>query len=396
MNPTSSYMMRTEKLYEDNKNGYVFEFDATVLDCAEAENGFFVELDRTAFFPEGGGQSADKGSLADLAVKDVQIKNGRIFHLVDSPLSVGQTVHGSIDKSIRFPRMQNHSGEHIVSGLIHSLYGFENIGFHMSDREMTIDTSAPMTSEMILKIEREANRAVWENKEINCFYPSADALAQMNYRSKTELSGDVRIVEIDGIDRCACCAPHVSRTGEVGSIHIKSYMKYKKGTRLTVACSEWAMDDHISLTETAAKLGRALSSSPEELYESYMKKEAVLNDKLGELRALKEKLLSIRLASLSPTDKNICVFEDGCDAGLLRKLVNEGLSLTSRLFAAFSKKEDGLGYAYVIGTKEGDLAPLAKEISTALGGRGGGKGPMITGFVECDEDKIKEYFEKEV
>lgn len=393
MNPTSSYLMRTEKLYENNKNGYVCEFDATVLDCIPDDNGFLIELDRTAFFPEGGGQSADEGSLGGLEVKNVQIKDGRIFHLADSPLAVGDTVHGSVDKGVRFPRMQNHSGEHVVSGLIHSLYGFENVGFHMSRGEMTIDTSAPLTNEMILRIEREANRAVWENREIRCFYPAEDILNQMEYRSKTELSGDVRIVEIDGIDRCACCAPHVRRTGEIGSIHIKEHIKYKKGSRLTVVCGEWAMEDHISLKETAEKLGRALSSPADGLYDAYVKKEAVLSDKLGELRALKEKLLSIRLASLSPTDKNICVFEDGCDTGLLRKLVNDGVSLTSGLFAAFSKKEDGLGYAYVIGTKDGDLAPLAKEIGASLGGRGGGKGPMITGFVESDEKKIREFFE---
>jgi alanyl-tRNA synthetase len=214
----------------------------------------------------------------------------------------------------------------------------------------------------------------------------------MEYRSKTEISCDVRIVEIEGVDRCACCAPHARRTGEIGAIHIKEHIKYKKGTRLTVICGEWAMDDHISLSETAAKLGRALSSPADELYDAYIKKEALLSDKLGELRALKEKLLSMKLASLSPTDNNICIFEDGCDTGLLRKLVNEGTSLTEKLFAAFSKKDDGSGYTYVIGTKEGDLAPFAKEISTALGGRGGGKGPMITGFVESDEEKIREFF----
>jgi alanyl-tRNA synthetase len=393
MNPTSSYLMRTEKLYESSELGYVYEFDAAVLDCIPDDNGFLVELDRTAFFPEGGGQSADEGTLGGLAVRDVQIKDGRIFHLTDSPLNAGDTVHGSIDKGLRFSRMQNHSGEHVVSGLIHSLYGFENVGFHMSKSEMTIDTDSPLTDEMILKIEREANRTVWENREIKCFYPAEDILKQMEYRSKTELSGDVRIVEIDGIDRCACCAPHVRRTGEIGSIHIKEHIKYKKGTRLTVVCGEWAMEDHISLKEIAEKLGRALSSPADGLYDAYMKKEAILSNKLGELRALKEKLLSIRLASLSQTDGNICVFEDGCDAGLLRKLVNDGVSLTNGLFAAFSKKEDGLGYAYVIGAKHGDLAPLAKEISASLGGRGGGKGPMITGFVESDEKMIREFFE---
>ncbi len=395
MNPTSSYLGRTEKLYENNENGYIYVFPAIVLDCFPIDDSFAVELDRTAFFPEGGGQSADEGDLDGIEVKDVRIKDGKILHFVDSAITVGSVVYGNIDDKVRFPRMQNHSGEHIVSGLLHSLYGIENVGFHMSRGEMTVDTSASLTEEMIKNIEIEANRAVWANKEINCFYPDADTLSKIEYRSKTELSGDVRIVEIDGVDKCACCAPHVRMTGEIGAIHIKSHIKYKKGTRLTLVCGEWAMNDHLSLADTAAKLSRALSAPTEEIYDAFAKKEELLSEKLGEIRALKEKLLAIRLASLSHTDKNICIFEDGCDSGLLRKLVNDGLHLTSGLFCAFSKRDVG-GYAYVIGTKEGDLAPLAKDISAVLGGRGGGKGPMITGYVESDEEKIKEYFEKEV
>ena len=391
MTPSSPYLKRTEKLYENNENGYIYEFDALVLDCLPAEDGYLTELDKTAFFPEGGGQSADEGMLNGLIVRHVRIENGRIFHLVDSPMEAGSSVHGMVDKSVRFPRMQNHSGEHVVSGLIHSIYGIENVGFHMSDGEMTVDTSAPLTDEMIAKIEYEANRAVWDNRNINCFYPDEKELSQLEYRSKTEISGDVRIVDVNGIDRCACCAPHVRQTGEIGTIHIKGHIKYKKGTRLTLVCGEWALKDYIALSDTAASLSRSLSVPAEEICDAFAKKEAVLSEKLGEIRELKEKLLSVRLASLEPTDESICIFEDGCDAGLLRKLVNDGLHLTSRIFAAFSRRDPG-GYSYVIGTREGDLAPLAKEISAALGGRGGGKGPMITGFVESDESTIREFF----
>ena len=394
MNPASSYLGRTEKLYENNES-YIYDFNAKVLEVLPFGEDFAIELDRTAFFPEGGGQSADAGTLADLTVKDVRIKDGKILHILSTSLEVGSAVYGCVDKSLRFPRMQNHSGEHIISGLLHSMYGIENVGFHMSRGEMTVDTDSPLTEEMIKSIELEANRAVFANKEIRCFYPEEKALKEMEYRSKTELSGDVRIVEIDGVDTCACCAPHVRRTGEIGAIHIKSHIKYKKGTRLTIVCGEWAINDYMSISDTASKLSRALSAPTEEIYDAFMKKEALLGKKLCELRELEEKLLSLRLSSLSPTDENICIFEDGCDSGLLRWLVNDGLHLTSGLFAAFSAREGG-GYAYVIGTKEGDLAPLAKEISASLGGRGGGKGPMITGFVEGDEESIKEYFSKNI
>ena len=392
MNPTTSYLGRTEKLYENNES-YIYDFSAKVLEVLPFGEDFAIELDRTAFFPEGGGQSADEGTIDGHNVKDVRIKEGKILHVLSAPLEVGSEVRGSVDKAIRFPRMQNHSGEHIISGLLHSLYGIENVGFHMSRGEMTVDTDSPLTEEMIKAVELEANRAVWASKEIKCFYPDEKALKEMEYRSKIELSGNVRIVEIGGVDKCACCAPHVRCTGEIGAIHIKSHIKYKKGTRLTVVCGEWAINDYMSISDTASKLGRALSAPVEEIYDAFMKKEELIDKKLGELRELNEKLLALLISSLSPTDKNICIFEDGCDSGLLRKFVNDGIHLTSGLFAAFSARDLG-GYAYVIGTNEGDLSPLAKEISASLGGRGGGKGPMITGFVESDEESIKEYFSK--
>ena len=391
MKPQTSYHGRTEKLYESNTDGYIYEFDATVLSCAPDGELFLIELDKTAFFPEGGGQSADEGHLGGQTVRDVQISDGSILHSVGAPIEVGTKVHGAIDKDLRFARMQNHSGEHIVSGIIHRLYGAENVGFHMSRGEMTVDTSAPLTDDMIKEVELEANRAVWENREIRCFYPSKDQLDQIEYRSKTELSGDVRIVEIDGIDKCACCAPHVRYTGEIGSIHVKEHIKYKKGTRLTLVCGGWAHRDYLSLSETAARLSRRLSAPPEEIFDAFMKKEELLSEKLSEIRELREKLLSLRLSSLTPTEGSICIFEKGCDTGMLRKLVNEGVRLTGKYFAAFSEREGG-GYSYVIGAAEGDLSSLAKQMSAELGGRGGGKGPMITGYVESDEEKIRNYF----
>ena len=169
MKPQTSYHGRTEKLYESNTDGYIYEFDATVLNCTPEKELFLIELDRTAFFPEGGGQSADEGHLGGQTVRDVQIRDGSILHTVGAPIEVGAKVHGAIDKDLRFARMQNHSGEHIVSGIIHRLYGAENVGFHMSRGEMTVDTSSPLTDDMIKNVELEANRAVWENRKIRCF-----------------------------------------------------------------------------------------------------------------------------------------------------------------------------------------------------------------------------------
>ncbi len=390
MNPQSAYLNRTEKLFESD--GLLACFEATVIDCAEVDGSFDVELDRTAFFPEGGGQDSDTGVLGSFAVTHVRTEDGRILHRCDGALEVGTTVSGKIDFDLRRKRMQNHGGEHIISGLIYKTYGIGNVGFHMSDGEITIDTAAPVTDEMLEHIETLANRAVWEDRPIKCYYPTEVELKELAYRSKTELLGDVRIVEIDGCDRCACCAPHFKSTAPIGLIHIKSFIKYKKGSRLTVACGEDALDNYRAIAKEAAKIARLYSAVPEEIGAAVLRREEAFSDKLREISELKSELLSLKLASIEKTDGNICVFEGGCDSNLLRKLVNDGISLAGGVFAAFSENERG-GFNYVVGTREGDLSPLAAKMREALGGRGGGKGTMISGFVEADEAKIREFFD---
>lgn len=389
MNPQSAYLNRTEKLYETD--GILSRFEATVLACEEKNGSFDVELDKTAFFPEGGGQAADTGVLGGAEVSHVRTEDGKIWHTLKAPLAVGETVFGEINFPIRRRRMQNHGGEHIISGLIYKNFGIGNVGFHMSEGEITIDTAAPVTEEMLERIETLANRAVWEDRPIRCYYPSAEKLASLPYRSKTELDGEVRIVEIEGCDRCACCAPHFPSTAPIGLIHIKSFIKYKKGSRLTVVCGEDALDNYRAIAKEAQKIARLYSAVPEEIHDAVVHREEAFADKLREISELKEKLLAMKLSSLSQTEGNICIFEDGCDANLLRKLVNDGVSLAGGVFAAFSDNGRG-GYNYVVGASFGDLAPLAAKMREALGGRGGGKGAMITGFVEADEETIKNFF----
>lgn len=389
MNPQSAYEMRTEKLYESD--GLLSVFDATVLACEEKIDGFDVELDRTAFFPEGGGQASDVGTLDGVRVLHVRTELGRIWHRIDAPLSVGATVRGEIDFNLRRRRMQNHGGEHIISGLIYKTFGIGNVGFHMSEREITIDTAAPVTEEMIERIETLANRAVWEDRPIRCYYPTPEELAALPYRSKTELDGDVRIVEIEGCDRCACCAPHFPSTAPIGLIHVKSFIKYKKGSRLTAVCGEDALDDYRRIAREAQSIARLYSVVPEEIFSAVERREEVFSAKLGEISELKARMLELRLSAIEPTDKNICVFEEGCEPNLLRRLATEGAAKTSGVFAAFSENGKG-GYNYVVCTQNGDLSALAADMRTSLGGRGGGKGPMISGFVEADHDKILEFF----
>ena len=363
MNPQSAYLNRTEKLYETD--GLLSRFEAAVIDCTEVDGSFDVELDRTAFFPEGGGQDSDTGVLGGIVVSHVRTEGGRILHRCARPLSVGDRVAGEIDFPTRRKRMQNHGGEHIISGLIYKHFGIGNVGFHMSDNEITIDTAAPVTEEMLDTIEVLANRVVWENRPIKCYYPPAEELDSLPYRSKTELSGDVRIVEIDGADCCACCAPHFPTTAPIGIIHIKGFIKYKKGSRLTVVCGEDALDNYRTVSKEAQKIAKLYSAIPEEIHSAVLRREEAFADKLREIAELREKLLSLKLASLQKTDGSICIFEDGLDSNLLRKLANDGTSLVGGVFAAFSGN-----------------------------GRGGGKGTMITGFVEADEKKIREFFKE--
>ena len=393
MNPQSAYLNKTEKLFESN--GLLARFEATVIDCVETCEGFDIELDRTAFFPEGGGQDSDTGVLGGVRVTHVRTEDGRILHRCDGALEVGTLVSGEIDFGLRRKRMQNHGGEHIISGLIYKTYGIGNVGFHMSDGEITIDTAAPVTEEMLGTVESLANKAVWEDRPIRCYYPTAEELSTLPYRSKTELSGDVRIVDIEGCDRCACCAPHFPSTAPIGIIHIKGFIKYKKGSRLTVVCGEDALNNYRAVSREAKEIAKLYSTVPEEIHSAVLHREEAFADKLREISELKEKLLSVKLTSLSYTDGNICVFENGCDSNLLRKLVNDGIALTGGVFAAFSDNGRG-GYNYVVGTNGGDLSPLAAKMREALGGRGGGKGPMISGFVESDEDSIREFFKEKI
>ena len=389
MNPQAAYEARTEKLYESD--GLLTKFDAVILDCIPDGDRFLIELDQTAFFPEGGGQAADTGVIGGARISHAFIKDGRIYHDSDKPFAVGESVSCEIDLIPRRKRMQNHGAEHIISGLIHSLYGINNAGFHMSEGEITVDTAAPLSDEMVAEVERRANQAVWEDRAIECFYPSPEELIALPYRSKTEIDGDLRIVRINGIDTCACCAPHFRSTSPIGLIKIKGFIKYKRGSRLTVAAGEDAFENYLTVYDQAREVARLYSAVPEEILSAVKQREDFILEKLAEIRALKERILRLRLESILPTRDNICVFEENCDATLLKKLANEGVALTDGLFCAFSENSDGT-YSYVIVTKEGELSSLAASIRESLGGRGGGRGTMISGFVTASREKIENFF----
>ena len=247
------------KLYENDS--YIKNFSATVISCEEKDGAFLVVLDKTAFFPEGGGQDADKGVINGIEVFDVQIKDDIIYHKLEKNLEIGATVECSIDWDTRFSRMQNHTGEHIVSGLINIIFGYNNVGFHMNDSLVTFDVDGPLTDDDIKLVEKKANQAIYANNSINAIYPTPEELDNYDYRSKLDITEGVRLVEIENTDLCACCAPHVAKTGEVGIIKIISYIPYKKGTRIEMLCGSLALEDYQNLHITNKAIMNMLSAN---------------------------------------------------------------------------------------------------------------------------------------
>ena len=253
----------TEKLYY--LDSHKKEFDAAVAACEAKEKGYAVVLNRTAFFPEGGGQYADTGMLGDAYVSDVQEKEDVIYHMTNRPFSVGETVHGNIDWDKRFESMQQHTGEHIISGLVHERFGYNNVGFHLGADYCTMDFDGPITKQALKEIELEANKIVYQNLDVEVLYPSKEELGDMEYRSKIEIKGQVRIVRIPGVDTCACCAPHVKKTGEIGNIKLVNMVNYKGGERIYMLCGFRALFDHREKEESVRAISALLCAKDGEI-----------------------------------------------------------------------------------------------------------------------------------
>lgn len=378
----------TEKLYYID--GDTREFTARVLKCTPENGAWSVELDRTAVFPGGGGQEADSGTINGLPIIGMREEDETVYHILPAPVEEGSTVTGTVDWTLRFPRMQGHSGEHIFSGTVHRLYGGENVGFHMGAGAMTIDFSVELTAEQLERCELEANRAVWSNLPVNSLLPDADTLAHMEYRSKKELTGRVRIVEIPGVDMCACCAPHVKHTGEIGAIKVLDSMRHRGGTRISLICGEAAWRDYAELHRVNAHVSALLSAKRLETDAAVERVMRESEEKYAEVTRLRREVLSLKAAAIPETEGNICLFEPDMDMVTLRELVNAGVQKCTGVCAAFSG-EDGV-YKYIIGSASTDLRAAAKEINAAISGRGGGSAAMIQGTSTATREALEAYF----
>lgn len=387
---------KTIKLYDEN--AYNKEFEARVMDCRPANgdfDGFEIILDKTLFFPEEGGQTPDKGTIqvkseagegtADgdvVNVLDVQIKDDVISHFTDKSIEPGTVIKGIIDFAHRFSNMQQHSGEHIFSGIVNSLYGYDNVGFHLSDSVVTMDYSGQLSKEELADVELRVNRAIYENVPITCRYPSADELAKLDYRSKKELTGDVRIVTVEGYDICACCAPHVARTGEIGILKIVSSQNYKGGTRVSILCGQRALlylaGMHDMITELANSLTTSVDSIPD-LIHKQQEEIAALKRSLSEAG---EKILLSEAAELPADSKCVFMFADkNSDANVIRRVVTKLVAGREGYLGIFFG-DDTDGYRFIIGCGNGlnsnDVLNILKEKFQV---RGGGAPAMVQGSI---------------
>ena len=385
--------MMTEKLfYEDS---HMKEFSAAVLSCEPEREYWNVVLDKTAFFPEGGGQYADKGELAGIRVFDVQEQKDVIYHKTEKPVQVGETVCGKIDWQERFMKMQQHTGEHIVSGLVHAKYGYNNVGFHLGTEDCTMDFNGELTKEQLEEIEFLANEAVVKNLDIIVSYPTKEELKQIEYRSKIEIEGQVRIVTIPGYDVCACCAPHVTKTGEIGMIRLTNVQRYKGGVRVTMLCGFRALDDYRRKLKSVRLISAMLCAKEDEVAEavSHLREE---NTQLKIKASEQQKaVLKFKAQSIEPQEGVVCIFEEHLEGDAPRFLMNEVLEKECLLCAVFCGDEQS-GYRYVIGSKKLNLRDIVKELNVEFKGRGGGKPEMVQGSLMGEKEELRAWIQKKV
>ena len=369
----------TEKLYLNDS--YIKEFAANVISCDKKGDNYEVILDRTAFFPEGGGQSADKGEINSIGVLDVQENGEKVVHTLEKPIAVGQTVTGKIDWELRFLRMQNHAAEHILSGVIHKMFGFNNVGFHMNDSLITFDVDGALSAEDIEKVEREANNAVFSNAEISVSYPTAEEFSQIDCRSKIELTDGVRLITVDGFDTCACCAPHPQRAGEIGLIKIVGFYAFKGGTRIEMVAGGLALADYAYLHNSAKSIMKQLSSKREEIAEQVEKLGDDLAAARSEIKALNENLAEALLKT-EVAGEFLVGFTKDADFGVLRNIANGKLD-TAEYVALFAETADG--FNYLVASKTGDTRGVAKLINESFSGKGGGRPDCVQGKISKTE-----------
>lgn len=386
----------TEKIfYQDS---YCSRFTAKVLSCETYGDEYKVVLNRTAFFPEGGGQTADTGILKwttkdgqekQVKVSDAQEKAGIVYHMTDGAVAEGCVIEGVLDYEERFSKMQQHTGEHIISGLVNKYFGYRNVGFHLGSEIVTMDYDGVLTEEDLRKIEWESNEAVAKNLPVEVLYPTEEELKEIAYRSKIEIEGQVRIVRIPGYDVCACCAPHVKETGSVGLIKLTNAIHYKGGMRVSMVCGFRALLDYNKKEKSVVTISQKLSAKQEEIVEAVERLEQEIAEKKEKISRLTELRLEEKLLKIKKDVPYTVLFEDELDAIAMRKFVNGAMEQTDGICAVFVGTEPS--YRYVLGCKGKNVQTIVKALNGAFGGKGGGRPPMVQGFLTGERKEIETF-----
>ena len=377
----------TEKLYY--KDSFLTEFTGTVLSCREEKGSWEVVLDRTAFYPEGGGQPADQGLLGGAAVKDVRERDGEIVHICAGPLPVGESVSGQVDFARRFDFMQQHSGEHIVSGILCGLFQCGNVGFHIGHELVTIDFNAQLTAEDAAEVERRANQYIWEDHAISVSLPSPAELEKLDYRSKKALTGQVRIVSWPGADCCACCGTHVRSSGQVGLVKLLSCQRFREGVRIELAAGGRALERFETIAGQNTRVSRLLSAKVTDTAAAVERMQKELYQLRGRVADLEEKDFA-RKAEEYAGRGEVLLFEGAMSADSLRKLCGMVQESAGGRCAVFAGEEEV--WQYAVSQPDGDLRGFVKELNAALRGRGGGKPGFVQGSVQADREAIERFF----
>ena len=376
--------MKTRKLYYEDC--HLREFTANVIACTQTDKGFLIELDATAFYPEGGGQPCDLGTLADANVLDVREERETVLHLCDRPLLTGESATGIIDWQRRYDFMQQHTGEHIVSGILHKMFGCHNVGFHMGADVVTIDFDVLIPAEVLADVEKQANRAVYSNLPVQCWYPSPEELPNVTYRTKRELPWPVRIVQIPDTDTCACCGVHTQYTGEVGIIKLLSCVKFHQGVRIEMVCGGRALELLGKVYEQNKLVCKAFSAKLLESGAAAQRMNEALAAEKFRATALERQLLD-NIAAGYKNQKDAFHFASGLAPSSVRELAERIGSLCEGTAAVFSG-EDKTGYTLCIASKTGNAQELGKSLCQQLGGKGGGKPGFFQGSIPGTREQI--------
>ena len=382
--------METRKLYYEDC--HLTSFTARVHSCQETDKGWQIVLNATAFYPEGGGQACDLGTLGGVRVKDVREKGEAVVHLCDGPLIVGAEVQGVIDYERRFDLMQQHTGEHIVSGIIHEWFGYHNVGFHMGAELVTIDFDGPIAPEDLPRIEAAANRAVWQNLPMHIWYPSEEELPTVGYRSKRALPWPVRVVEVPGFDKCACCGVHVAQTGEIGIIKLFTCVKFHEGVRIEMACGGRALNYLTAAYEQNRQVSQAFSAKIMETGEAARRMNEQLAAEKFRAAGLQKQVFDA-IADRYRQAGQVLHFEDNLTPAQVRELCDAIGGICGGMAAVFSGSDEA-GYSYCLMERGGDLRQLNKAMTAALNGRGGGKPEYQQGSVKAARAAIEDFFKE--